>query len=118
MMGGFRHSGAVCGRLELLDDRQDLGRNHLFRLHGVDHAAALRLARGNIEKGFAPFLVGFEPLLLESVGRFGSAALLRPLQADLCGNVEYQGAIRHDAIDGDALQRLDKSGSRLPVIPW
>lgn len=117
-MGGFRHSQTACGRQQLFDDRQDLGGDRLLRLHGVDHVAALRFAGGDIEKGLAPFLVRFEPLFFEAIGTVGGSALLRPLQPDLGGDVEDHGTIRHDAVDGNALQCLDEIGLEIAGNTW
>ncbi|EKJ97159.1 hypothetical protein C241_02584 [Bradyrhizobium lupini HPC(L)] len=92
-----------------LDEGHDILRNFFFRLIGIDDAAATRLGKRDIEIGFPPLLVGFDFLFLEAIGL---RAFIRTLsgagKAFFGSDIENQCQLRNDAINRDALQRLDE----------
>ena len=81
---------------------------------GVDDFASLRLALGNFQEGGAPPPVQRQRFLLVPVGR-PFPALCRPSQPLFRIEIEYQGQIRHHAIDGDRFQFAAEIRQAAPV---
>ena len=100
---GFRLRMAI-GRnalQERLDAIEDLRGDALLRLQGIDHDATLRLGGGDIEKGLAALLMSFGLFALETIrrDRLPLAPSLGAGKAELGGDIENDGAIRHGAVD-------------------
>src|ERR1700724_2270712 len=72
---------------------------------GVDHHAALRLARGDVEKALAELLVEGAVLALEARLRPGARGGAGEAEVD--GQVEDQRQVRGEGAGDDAMQRLE-----------